>query len=118
MKFIVDECISRSIYNWLKNHFDTKYVPDSMPSVSDNDILNTALAENRIIITRDKDFGDLVFRDKKQHLGVILLRLQIKHPANQLLVLQRVLDEHLNEIVGNFVIATDASIKVIKLVFH
>jgi len=76
------------------------------------------LAENRVIVTRDKDFGDMVFRDKKQHVGIILLRLKIKHPLNQAAVLKAVIDEYISQISGNFIIATDSSIKVIKLVFN
>lgn len=118
MKFLIDECVSRSIFNFLKDSFDTKHVQDIMPAASDDEVLHIALTESRIVITRDKDFGDMVFRDKKQHVGVILLRLQIKHPVNQVAVLKRVIDEHLFDIAGNFIIATDASIKVIKLTFH
>jgi predicted nuclease of predicted toxin-antitoxin system len=118
MKFLIDECVSKSIFNFLKDNFDTKHVQDLMPGASDDEVLRIAVTENRVIVTRDKDFGDMVFRDKKQHLGVILLRLQIKHPANQVAVLKRIINDHFFEITGNFIIATDASIKVIKIVFH
>ncbi len=118
MKFLVDECISRSVVNFLKTKFDTKYVQDISSSISDDEVLELALAENRIIVTRDKDFGDIVFRDKKQHLGIILLRLEIKHPQNQARVVAKIIDEYLDQISCNFIVATDASIKVIKLMFN
>ena len=35
-----------------------------MKSANDNEVLQIALAENRIVVIRDKDFGDMVFRDK------------------------------------------------------
>ena len=41
----------------------------------DDSILQRAYAENRILITNDKDFGELIYRGKKLHRGVILLRL-------------------------------------------
>ena len=115
MKFLIDECISRSVYLWLKENFDTKYICDIMPSVTDDQVLEYACSENRIIITRDKDFGDIIFRDKKQHKGVILLRLHLKHPANQLAILQKVMSEYETQLDGNFIIATDYSIKVIQI---
>jgi len=118
MKFIVDECIARSIFNWLKEHFDAIHVQDIMPSASDDEVLGLACKENRIILTRDKDFGDLVFRDKNQHVGIILLRLKSSLPASQLLVLKKVIDEYLDQIEDNFVIATDDSIKVIKSILN
>lgn len=118
MKFLVDECISRSVVNFLKTKFDTKYVQDISASISDDEVLQIALTENRIIVTRDKDFGDMVFRDKKEHCGVVLLRLEIKHPQNQAAVITKVIDEYFNQLIGNFIVATDYSIKVIKPVFH
>lgn len=118
MKFLVDECISRSVVNFLKTKFDTQYVQDISSSISDNEVLQIALTENRIIITRDKDFGDMVFRDKKEHLGIILLRLEIKHPRNQAAVIEKVINEYSDQISGNFTIATDYSIKVIKQAFN
>ncbi len=42
----------------------------------DDSILQRAYAENRILITNDKDFGELIYRGKKLHRGVILPRLE------------------------------------------
>jgi predicted nuclease of predicted toxin-antitoxin system len=39
-------------------------------------ILRRAFAEERIVVTNDKDFGELIFRLQEPHHGVILLRLQ------------------------------------------
>lgn len=39
-------------------------------------MLRIAFEEDRILITRDKDFGELVFRLHKLHAGVILIRLE------------------------------------------
>ena len=118
MKFLIDECVSRLIFNFLKNYYDTKHVQDAISGVDDDEVLAVALAENRVIVTCDKDFGDLVFRDKKQHLGIILLRLNSTNPASQLVMLKKVIDEYIDQIEGNFIVATDCSVKVIKLILH
>lgn len=48
---------------------------DELPRLPDEDILAFAVRDDRIVITNDKDFGELVFRDRRPHRGVILLRL-------------------------------------------
>jgi predicted nuclease of predicted toxin-antitoxin system len=45
------------------------------PEIEDHEILGLALAENAIIITMDKDFGELIYKESKSHKGVLLLRL-------------------------------------------
>ncbi len=56
-----------------------------------------------IIITEDKDFGELVFKHKQDFFSVILLRYSVgeeKRTANSLLSL---LKNHLNELPNSFV---------------
>ncbi len=45
-----------------------------MPGTPDHQVLQKAHAENVVLITEDKDFGELVYRDKKPHAGVLFLR--------------------------------------------
>ena len=77
MKFLADEGIDRSIVNELRAlGFDVFYVIEDVRSLDDDILLQIARDENRILITRDKDFGELVFRLNKAHAGVILIRLE------------------------------------------
>ena len=41
---------------------------------TDDQVLHRALTENRILITEDRDFGELVYRRGRSSAGVILLR--------------------------------------------
>jgi predicted nuclease of predicted toxin-antitoxin system len=77
MRFLADEGIDRSIVNGLRIlGFEVHYVIEDARSLDDDILLQIALDENRILITRDKDFGELVFRLNKVHAGVILIRLE------------------------------------------
>ena len=119
LKFLIDECLGISISKWLKdNNFDSISVIKEMASSSDIDVLNKAVTENRILITSDKDFGDMVFQKRLQHTGIILLRLQINTPKNHINVLEPLFKNHLNELSGNFIVVTDANIKIIKQKFN
>ena len=46
-----------------------------LSTLGDGDILRQAVAESRLVITMDKDFGELVHRVGAGHAGVLLLRL-------------------------------------------
>jgi len=47
------------------------FVGDIIPSASDEEIIKKAETEGRILITDDKDFGELVFRLERPTSGVI-----------------------------------------------
>ncbi len=77
MKFLADEGVDRSIVDGLRQMgFDVFYVIEETRSLDDDTLLQIAANEKRILITKDKDFGELVFRLNKVHSGVILLRLE------------------------------------------
>lgn len=77
MKFLADEGVDISIVRKLREvGFDVFYVIEEIRSLNDDELLQIAYSENRILITRDKDFGELVYRLNKLHTGVILIRLE------------------------------------------
>jgi predicted nuclease of predicted toxin-antitoxin system len=76
MKFLVDENIGKTIVSYLESSgYDVKWIRRVSPGISDIDVIVLALKENRVIITYDLDFGELVFLDDKKHAGILLLRV-------------------------------------------
>jgi predicted nuclease of predicted toxin-antitoxin system len=51
-------------------------VRDIDARMEDEEIIRTAVTENRMVITMDKDFGELVYHSSMEHSGVLLLRLE------------------------------------------
>lgn len=77
MRFLVDECTGPAVASWLHdNGYEVFSVFEEARGMNDDDIIQKAAAENWILITNDKDFGDKVYRDGRLHRGVILLRLE------------------------------------------
>ena len=82
MNLLADEGVDKPIVDELRNNgFDVIYILESNQGVDDEFILAMANAGKRILITQDKDFGELVFRLKNAHHGVILTRLEGHKPA-------------------------------------
>lgn len=90
MKFITDENLGIKIPQFLKSlGYDVISVIEVALSKPDTDILKLANEENRILLTTDKDFGELVFKEKLIHSGVILLRLKDESVENKKKVILR-----------------------------
>jgi predicted nuclease of predicted toxin-antitoxin system len=78
MKFLVDECCDAGLVQALRaDGHDVLYALESLRGVSDDELLNRAFAENRLLLTEDKDFGELVYRLRRPARGVILLRFDV-----------------------------------------
>ena len=76
MNLLADEGVDRPVVERLRQDgHDVLYVAESSPSVPDEEVLEQANTRNAVLLTADKDFGELVFRQGLVHSGVILLRL-------------------------------------------
>ena len=76
MRILTDENIPRSVLSWLRaTGHDVTSASELGIGAPDTRWLSLAESEQRLILTSDKDFGDLVFRDHLTSFGVILLRL-------------------------------------------
>ena len=61
MRFIVDESTGRSVVAELRAmRYDVLAVAKEMPEADDKEILQRAADQERIVITNDKDFGELI----------------------------------------------------------
>ncbi len=116
MKFVADEGVDRQIVDELrrKGH-DVVYILEEGRGTPDDIILAIANQENRILITRDKDFGELVYHLRKVHSGIVLNRLyQLTSTTKAKLVLQ-VIEEHGETLKGYFTVIRPGSVKMRKL---
>lgn len=104
MRFLIDVCIGRVVEEAICSSlpFDFKCVRDIDPRMADSAIMRLADQEGRIIITSDKDFGELVYRQGMAHHGVLLLRVDDLTVAQKIDVLTNVLTEHGILLEGHF----------------
>ncbi|MCC6724715.1 MAG: DUF5615 family PIN-like protein [Saprospiraceae bacterium] len=75
-KIIADESVDFEIVEALRAAgVEVEAVVEMNPGISDDEVLEIANNRQLILLTEDKDFGDLVIRFRKPNFGVILLRL-------------------------------------------
>ncbi len=73
-----------------------------------------ANADKRLLLTQDKDFGELVFRLKNVLFGVILIRLEGYKPALKGEIVLTMLIKHKNELVKSFTVIQPNAIRIRK----
>lgn len=74
MKLLVDVCSGRKLAARLQQAgHDVDFAGNWPETAEDAKILKAAQAQQRIVITRDKDFGTLAIRDKLPHCGIVRL---------------------------------------------
>ncbi len=113
MKLILDENISGSVIRALRQRgHNIIAVKETMRSQSDEAILHAAQQEKRLVVTYDKDFGELAFRMKlPAECGIILLRLTGDSPEEDNIRIIEVIESGL-DFTGSFCVVTEERIRM------
>jgi predicted nuclease of predicted toxin-antitoxin system len=76
LKIIADESIDKQIVDRLRSdgHL-VLFIAELEPGIVDDAVLQLSRESNAVLLTADKDFGELVFRQRLLHSGVLLIRL-------------------------------------------
>lgn len=115
IRFIVDECTGPSVAKWLSGEgYEVFSVFDETPGIDDKEIITKAHEGNWVIITNDKDFSDLIFRDSHPHRGVIFLRLSNERSANKIRCLKKLLAQFPDRIKDQFVVVSESNVRIVN----
>jgi predicted nuclease of predicted toxin-antitoxin system len=72
---IIDENVDQSLVTKLKDYTTNVIsIRDEHPGISDQDVIMIAKSNKGLVITEDKDFGELVFSHNLRGCSVMLLR--------------------------------------------
>jgi predicted nuclease of predicted toxin-antitoxin system len=113
MRFLIDESVSKDVTDYLRSvGHDVLSIAEADKGAIDENILARAVTERRILITNDKDFGDIVFRSGQAHHGVLLLRLKDESGPNQAQTLSALLGQYSDYITGQFAVVKEDSLRI------
>ena len=83
MRLLADENIDASVVASLRAHgHDVESIRDTSPGVTDAEVIRMALRTKRIIVTHDRDFGNVMRYPVGTHHGVLLLRCRNQSPVH------------------------------------
>ena len=116
IKFLADVNVEKPLVDYLsKQGYDIKWVPDYNCEMPDEDLLQLANEENRIFITNDKDFGDLIFLQKRLSVGTILFRVKGQKSEEKIKLMRKLLMGYRDKILNHYVVITKLKIRIIPL---
>ncbi|HAH21954.1 MAG TPA: hypothetical protein DCL49_13780 [Candidatus Omnitrophica bacterium] len=116
LKFLANVNIEKPVVDsLLKKGFDVKWVTDIDKKMPDTRVCEIANSENRIILTNDKDFGEIVFLQKKIVQGIVLLRIKGQDAMEKAGLIERLLDKYPSKIIRHFVVVTKEKFRFIPL---
>jgi predicted nuclease of predicted toxin-antitoxin system len=113
MRLIANENVSGTVIRTLRERgHDVLSVKESMRGADDPTVLRRAQAEQRLVITHDKDFGELAFRyGQVAGNGIVLFRLSGSEPTTDNRRVLEVLQSR-TDWAGNFAVVTDDRIRI------
>jgi predicted nuclease of predicted toxin-antitoxin system len=104
MRFLLDLCVSsRSLSEFLATTgHDVLSAVDVDPCASDEQLLELALRDDRVLVTEDKDFGELMFVQSRPHGPVVrVVELSID---DQVRAIGELLEQHSEELFGQIIV--------------
>ena len=114
-KFLADENVPRNIVRWLQAQgHDVVHAADVKAAENDIFILRSANLDDRIVVTFDQDFGQLIFRGRMEAKGVVLFRVGRQSLAATEAIAQAFFSEELI-LAGYFTVVSPGHIRRTKL---
>lgn len=105
MNFVADEGVDSGIVERLRQDgHRVWYVAEMAPSVSDEVVLDLANHKAAVLLTADKDFGELVFRQRRFSGGIILVRLAGLSAAQKAEVVAAAIHQRQSELAEGFTV--------------
>ncbi len=113
MRFLADENVSHRVIARLRaDGFEVISIDETRSGASDKVVLETANVEGCILITEDRDFGELVIRQRLSVRGVILLELDRLSNAAEADAVAAFVSARADTISGNFVVIEPGRIRL------
>ena len=116
MIVVADENVQRTVVAALRQRgHDVRSIREVARGVSDDRVLDVANQESAVLLTYDRDFGELVFQQKLVAAGVILVRLAGLPAADIADIVASTMEIHGPEIQRAFTVITPQGVRVRRL---
>jgi predicted nuclease of predicted toxin-antitoxin system len=112
MKFLADAHISVEMVGMIRelghDCLGSSVIP---PRMQDVDVLRMAADDGRVVVTSDKDFGELVIIHRIACPGVVLIRVALADESDRVAYLRSVWPTVLSRLPGSFVTVSTSGVR-------
>ena len=113
MNLVADEGVDRTVVERLRREgHDVAYVDEMSSGVSDDEVLGEANRRGAALVTADKDFGELVYRRRLVHAGVLLLRLTGLGQEAKSILCEAAVRKHGPQMIGSFSVLSPGGLRI------
>jgi predicted nuclease of predicted toxin-antitoxin system len=113
MRFLADEsCDFAAVQALRAAGHDVVAVAQVARGADDSAVIELARTQQRILLTEDKDFGQLVFAAARQTAGVIFLRWPVAARSALGGALAELVAAHADSLVGTFVVIEPGRVRI------
>lgn len=113
MNLVANEGVDRPVVERLRQDgHDVVYVAELSPGITDEEVLQQANVRSAVLLTADKDFGELIFRQGLVHSGVILLRLAGLANATKAEIVAEVCRDRTAELIGALSVVSPGQVRI------
>ena len=113
IRLLADVNIEKPIVDYLvKKGYDVRWIPNYDCKMSDGNLLKMANDERRLLLTNDKDFGELVFLQKKLLLGVVLFRVKGQDVVLKVKLIKKLMENHGDKLMNHFTVINENKVRI------
>lgn len=117
MRLVADENCDFSVVIDLRlAGYDVVSIAEKMPGADDDAVIDFARSERRLLVTEDKDFGQLVFAAAKQNSGVVLIRYPASARSPLTAALLKFLSDSGESLYNRFAVLEPGRVRITQLV--
>jgi len=116
MRFLADENVEKVVVDVLRARgFDVLYLREEFQSINDEDIIELANQEGCVLVTNDKDFGELVYLQQKVTEGIVLIRSRSEKGVVKADLVEALVNQHGDKLFNHFVVVSESGVRIRKL---
>src|SRR5436309_2546949 len=116
MRILADESVDSSIVIRLrKDGHEVGYAAEMSPGIMDEEVFAIASDKLTLLVTADKDFGELIFRQGYMKRGIVLYRLAGLSSGEKAEIVSGVINKHGDELLQTFSVITEKAVRIRRI---
>jgi predicted nuclease of predicted toxin-antitoxin system len=113
MQFLADESCDFNLVRVLREAgYDVTAICETSPRAEDNEVIEQAVRESRVLLTEDKDFGQLVFAHGREARGVVFVRYPPAGREKLFTAVCRLIKQHGRKLAGCCVVVEPGRVRI------